>query len=218
MPGRRTGIFDEDRRPGIDARHQSLPRDGRDPSAGPDFAGGNIRFHRIERDDRLGDHRGPARRSIDHSDSGRGGARCGTRPPAGDAETESRRGLRRRREAGARSDHRRCDQFLRRRAAEPQFADSNRSAIGACHRRPGRGRGAPLRQRRRTLDGRNRRHLRRASRRRRTRRRHLPAEPDFRRTRRELRRGPDEAPRRRGFDRQRRQFRHIGRALVRPGA
>ena len=201
-------LADEDRRPGIDARDQSLPCDGRDPPVRADLAGRDLAIDRTEPDDRFGDHRGAARRPSDHPAADRRRARRGPRPAARHARAQSGRRACRRREARARPDHGRRHQFLRR---HPALACRCRSASTA--RRP---RSSPIWSRTACaaasatpvsrladisgvcvgLPG----VVERAAGR-------LPAEPDLPRARRAARRRSRAATRRAGVDRQRRQSR-----------
>ena len=103
--------------PGIDARDQSLPCDGRDPPVRPGLAGRDLATDRTERHHRLRHHRGAARRPPHHPVAGRRGARRRARPAARHAQAQSGRGACGGRQARARPDHRRGDQFLRRHPA-----------------------------------------------------------------------------------------------------
>ena len=147
---------------------------------GPVSPGRNLAIHRIERDDRLGDHRGAARRPADHPDAGR--ARCAT--PAAAARASCCRlnpdaafvvGVKLAPDQITVAVTNFCADVLRTLALPIRI--DRQTAVG--DRRSGRGRRAPLRQRRRARDGGDRRRLRRPARRRRARGRRLPAEPDF---------------------------------------
>ena len=169
---------DEDRRSRIDARHQPLPCHGRDPAVWPGLQGRDLRTDRTQRDDRLRHHRGADRRPPDHSPAHGRGARSRPRTAPRHAQAQSGGGLRRRRQARERPDHRRGHQLLRRHRALARPAGPDRPADGVGDRRPGRGRGAPLRQRRGPRDVGDLRRLRRSAGRGRAGGGGLPAKPD----------------------------------------